>query len=154
MYFHNVVGTGSYTTSTNNMYNNDRFHARVSHGAVVVGSRNHPFHLVVFRGRQGTGKRQGFSHVLQCGCNRYKWSNVSQKHRQDSFGTRKKKLKNRYLVYLHHQGGADSGDHRHMHGQGNVGVQRKGFGGKFITQHQVGGAVAAVAAVAAVTENQ
>ena len=70
---------------------------------------------------------------------------------------KKKKLKNRYLVYLHHQGGADGGDHRHMHGQGNVGVQRKGFGGKFITQHQVGGAVTAVtavAAVAAVTENQ
>ena len=26
MYFHNVVGTGSYTTSTTNMYNYDRFH--------------------------------------------------------------------------------------------------------------------------------
>jgi len=26
MYFHNVVGTGSYTTSTTNMYNKDRFH--------------------------------------------------------------------------------------------------------------------------------
>jgi hypothetical protein len=27
MYFHNVVGTGSYTTSTTNMYNKDRFHS-------------------------------------------------------------------------------------------------------------------------------
>ena len=26
MYFHNVAGTGSYTTSTTNMYNKDRFH--------------------------------------------------------------------------------------------------------------------------------
>ena len=26
MYFHNVVGTGSYTTSTTNMYHKDRFH--------------------------------------------------------------------------------------------------------------------------------
>ena len=26
MYFHSVVGTGSYTTSTTNMYNKDRFH--------------------------------------------------------------------------------------------------------------------------------
>jgi hypothetical protein len=26
MYVHNVVGTGSYTTSTTNMYNKDQFH--------------------------------------------------------------------------------------------------------------------------------
>ena len=26
MYFHHVVGTGSYTTSTTNMYHKDRFH--------------------------------------------------------------------------------------------------------------------------------
>ena len=34
MYFHNVVGTESYTTSTTNMYK-DRFHVRVA----VVGGR-------------------------------------------------------------------------------------------------------------------
>jgi hypothetical protein len=28
MYFHNVVGTGSYTTSTTNMYNKYQFHAQ------------------------------------------------------------------------------------------------------------------------------
>ena len=29
MYFHIVVGTGSYTTSTTNMYNKDRFHVQM-----------------------------------------------------------------------------------------------------------------------------
>ena len=28
MYFHNIVGTGSYITSTTNMYQKDRFHVR------------------------------------------------------------------------------------------------------------------------------
>jgi hypothetical protein len=34
MYFQNVVGTESYTTSTTNMYNKDRFHVPV-HGSVT-----------------------------------------------------------------------------------------------------------------------
>ena len=35
MYVHNVVGTGSYTTSTTNMYHKDRFH-------VPLGPHRHP----------------------------------------------------------------------------------------------------------------
>ena len=39
MYFHHVVGTGSYTTSTTNMYHKDRFHVHcvASVVEVVVG---------------------------------------------------------------------------------------------------------------------
>ena len=36
MYFHNVVGTGSYTTSTTNMYNKDRFHVHLPVGAMQL----------------------------------------------------------------------------------------------------------------------
>ena len=38
MYFHNVVGTGSYTTSTTNMYHKDRFylHSTISQVSIKV----------------------------------------------------------------------------------------------------------------------
>ena len=54
MYFHNVVGTGSYITSTTNMYNKYRFHVRRGGcGGRHGGFRNNPGRLVVgvFEGR-------------------------------------------------------------------------------------------------------
>ena len=43
MYFHNVVGTGSYTTSTTNMYNKDRFHVQVMQ---CFASGSHHMHVM------------------------------------------------------------------------------------------------------------
>ena len=39
MYFHNVAGTGSYTTSTTNMYNKDRFHVPGGDEAMLAGKQ-------------------------------------------------------------------------------------------------------------------
>ena len=41
MYFHNVVGTGSYTTSTTNMYHKDRFHGPARFSATHCSSAVH-----------------------------------------------------------------------------------------------------------------
>ena len=39
MYFHNVAGTGSYTTSTTNMYNKYRFHVPGGDEAMLAGKQ-------------------------------------------------------------------------------------------------------------------
>ena len=42
MYFHNVVGTGRYTTSTTNMYNKDRFHVLEAALRIAATQRYRP----------------------------------------------------------------------------------------------------------------
>ena len=46
MYFHNVVGTGSYTTSTTNMYHKDRFHVPQEDRTLQLG-HDHLHHTTV-----------------------------------------------------------------------------------------------------------
>jgi hypothetical protein len=57
MYFHNIVGTGSYTTCTANMYKKDRFHvpSMVTRGNAATG----PWPLLVRPRREELAVRGG-----------------------------------------------------------------------------------------------
>ena len=66
MYVHNVGGTGSYTTSTTNMYNNDRFHVRKVFFFRITkeGSFSSTLAANTSRQQQHKAYRKGLGHLL------------------------------------------------------------------------------------------